>query len=154
MPPDSVNLGTSRTETGKILSVPNPPSRMGYIRTKARETRMSPLQIGALVSGIIFGAVRVMCCVMELVAQQTLVPDQINVLINICTTVSWIAFFSAFQCERFMARLNTMEAGLHRDIPGYGELCTQDGRNDASREHARATQYVGVQRGRTLAPVE
>jgi hypothetical protein len=114
---------------------------------------MSPLQIGALVSGIVFGAAKVMVVLMELVAGEILVPVNVGVLITIGTTVSWIAFFSAYNCQRLIGHLDKIEARLHRDIPGYGQLCTEDGRVDAAREYAR-NLGAPTQRNRVLVPVD
>lgn len=117
---------------------------------------MSPLQVGALVSGIIFGAAKVTVAVMETVARTSLVPSNIGAIITIGTTVSWIAFFSAYNCQRLIDHLNKVEAGLRRNIPGYGQLCTEDGRLDAAREYARnhGTPTVTGQRSRNLVPID
>ncbi len=116
---------------------------------------MSPLQTGTLVSGIIFAATKAACTLMELAAGRDLVPGNIGVLITIGTTVSWIGFFSALNCERVLRRVDQMEADLRRHIPGYGELCAEDARIDLAREHARinGAPPVSLQRGR-LMPVD
>ncbi len=116
---------------------------------------MSPLQTGALISGVIFGATKAVCTLMELAAGHSLVPINVGALITIGTTVSWIGFFSALNCQRVMTRLDNMETRLHQDIPGYGDLRADDSRVDAAREYARIGTSPGVTRQRGyLAPVE
>ncbi len=116
---------------------------------------MSPLQIGTLIGGVLFTATRFVCTMMELAAGHELVPSNISALIAVGTTISWLGFFSALNCERVLNRFNEMEARLHTNIRGYGELCTEDGRIDAAREHARTngSPVLAGQRAR-LSPVD
>lgn len=111
---------------------------------------MSPLQTGTLISGVVFTATKTMCTVMELVAHRDLVPSNIGVLITMGCTISWIGFFSALNCERILTRLDQRDAALRKDIVGFGELCTEDGRLDAARDYARVAggPAVMAQRGR------
>ncbi len=110
---------------------------------------MSPLQVGTLISGIAFTATRFVCTMMELAAGRELVPSNISALIAVGTTISWLGFFSALNCERVLNRFNELEARLNKNIRGYGELCTEDGRIDAAREFARGnpSPVLAGQRG-------
>ncbi len=110
---------------------------------------MSPLQVGTLISGVVFTATRFVCTVMELSAHRELVPANINALIAIGTTISWLGFFSALNCGKILNRFDELETGLRKDIRSYGELCTEDGRVDAAREYARShpSPVLAGQRG-------
>ncbi len=120
---------------------------------------MSPLQTTMLGSGLFFAATKIMTSVLETASGLDIVGTNVAVILTMLCTISWTGYFAAL-CRDYVvarndARIDRLEAQLLRQIPGYGELCTDDGRIDAAREYARTNgaPILTLQRG-SRGPVD
>ncbi len=115
---------------------------------------MSPLQTTMLGSGLFFAATKLMTSILETVADEDIIGTNFAVMLTILCTISWAGYFAALCRDHVIAsndaRIDRLEATLLKQIPGYGELCTDDGRIDAAREYARTngSPVLAGQRGR------
>lgn len=123
---------------------------------------MSPLQISTLIGAIFCTAAKIMTSSLETAAGVNIVPAKIAVLLTMCCTVTWGLFGATFTRDQVARRLDRrldehlsqIEMRLRRDIAGFGELCTEDGRRDAAREFARTMPTQKVRSDRILSPVD
>jgi hypothetical protein len=100
---------------------------------------MSPLQVGTLVTSILFTVIKVMTSALEIAAHKHLIDPNISELVTIGACVSWVGFFTAYCRDQALQRMQVMETRIKRVIDSYGEQCLEDGRLDAARAYARAS---------------